>query len=60
MIIKFGGNDEKPIRKPEKSRGEKLAKSKKVSKIGNSAKFYTKKNGTNFLILDVRIVFNRL
>ena len=46
--------------KLRKSKSEKLAKSKKPSKIENSPNFCTKKVKPSFLTFSVRIIFNCL
>ena len=65
MVVRFCSNDKKLVKKPRKSKGQKLAKSqksaksgKKLSKSGNLPKFDAKKAGPTFLISNARTTFN--
>ena len=65
-VIGFGDNEE-PIRKPEKSKSQNLAKSqklvksrKKSLKSENSLNFNIKEKEPSFLTLSTRKAFNRL
>ena len=58
--VKDGGRS-KPIKlKTRRSESQKLSKSKKPSKSGNSSEFATKRDRPNFLTPNARTVFNRL
>ena len=48
------------LSKSRKSKSEKLAKSKKLSKNRNLFKFIIRKTRPNFLVFDVKTIFNCL
>ena len=60
VFVRFGGDNEEPVKKPRKSKDKKLAKSKKPSKSENSPKFYAKKTRSSFLILNAKMAFKYL
>ena len=66
IVVGFGSNNKKLVKKLRKSKNQKLFKSqklakfKKLSKSRNSPNFSTIKAGPSFLISDTRKTFNYL